>query len=138
MRSDDRTVSLVLFAPIQPLGSTLISSIGEDCSVSWSADGRFLARTHGHDVLIADSKKNFETIAKVSDVANIDESDIARCVKFCRAEGKKDLLVTVGSSGYLRVVSLRVSVGKIHQQMKASVFVEKQLRSVAWSPGKKY
>lgn len=135
MRSSNQVISLILFEPIQSLGISLLSSRGEDCSISWSTDGRFLARTLGSDVLIADSRKNFETIAKLSDVAVIGETEIARSVKFCEVEGRQDQLAVVGQSGQLRVVSIRVSVGKIHQELKASIFVEKDLRSVAWSPG---
>jgi len=136
MRSDHKEVTLIMFEPISPLGLTLESSRGEDCSISWSADGRFLARTNGYDVIIADSKKDFETIARVSDVSNISGTDVSVCVKFCHAEGKQDRLAVVGRDGFLRIVSLRISVGKIHQQLISSVFVEKNLRSVAWSPGK--
>lgn len=138
MRSDDREVSLMMFEPIQPLELTLKSSRGDDCSVTWSADGRFLARTSGNDVIIADSKKDFETIAKVSDVYEIDDSgsNVISCVRFCQARGKQDRLAMVGRNGYVVIVSIRVSVGKIHQELLASTFVEKNLKSVAWSPGK--
>ena len=136
MRSDDRVVSLVMFEPIQPLGLTLPSSRGEDCSISWSVDGRFLARSYGNNVYISDAKKDFETIAKVSDVTRIEESDTVRCVKFCHAEGKQDRLAIVSRKGFLRIISLRVSVGQIHQQLIASVFVEEHLKCVTWSPGK--
>jgi|AntRauTorckE5430_2_1112549.scaffolds.fasta_scaffold03565_2 hypothetical protein len=136
MRSDNREVSLILFEPIQPLGLTMDSTRGEDCCISWSADGRFLARTKGNDVIIADSKREFDTVAKVGDVASAGESDVYSCVKFCHAKGKRDRLAVVGRDGFLKIVSIRVSVGKIHQQFIASVFVEKNLKSVAWSPGK--
>lgn len=134
MRSDDREVSLILFEPIQPLGMTLDSTRGEDCCISWSADGRFLARTNGNNVIIADSKRDFVTVAKVGDVARASDSDVYSCVKFCHATGKRDRLAIVGRDGFLKIVSLRVSVGKIHQQLIASVYVEKNLKSVAWSP----
>ena len=137
MRSDDKQISLIMFEPIQTLGMTLTSSRGEDCSISWSADGRFLAHTQDNDVIICDSKKDFDPIAKVSDVVEIKESDTCRCVRFCHSEGKQDRLAFVGKDGYLTIMSLRISVGKIFQQVVASKFIEKNLKSVAWSPGKK-
>ncbi len=135
MRSDDREISLIMFEPIQSLGLTLDSSRGEDCSMSWSVDGRFLARTKGNDVIISDSKNEFATIAKVSDILPARKTDIIRCVRFCHTEGKQDRLACVGRDGFLEIVSLRISVGKVHQQLIASVFLEKNLKSVAWSPG---
>mmetsp|Transcript_5230 Transcript_5230/g.9965 ORF Transcript_5230/g.9965 Transcript_5230/m.9965 type:complete len:1602 (+) Transcript_5230:107-4912(+) len=134
MRSDEKQISLIMFEPIQPLGLTLDSTRGEDCSISWSADGRFLARTKGNDVIICDSKRDFQTVAKLSDVTTMGDADICRCVKFCHAKGKRDRLAIVGHDGYLKVISLRVSVGKVHQQLIASIFVEKNMKSVAWSP----
>lgn len=135
MRSDDREISLIMFEPIQSLGMTLKSSRGESCSISWSLDGRFLARTLGNDVIISDSRKNFDTIAKVSDVMKFGSTDECRCVRFCHSEGKQDRLALIGRGGNLTVVSLRISLGKIHQQVVASKFIEKNLKSVAWSPG---
>lgn len=138
MRSDDREISLIRFEPIQALGLTLDSSRGEDCSISWSAEGRFLARTQGNDVIISDSKNDFATIAKVSDIMTLRKLDAIRCVRFCHTDGKQDRLAFVGRDGYLEIVSLRISVGKVHQQLIASIFLEKNLKSVAWSPGTVY
>ena len=87
-------------------------------------------------MIITDSKRDFGTVAKVGDVTKSAESDVYSCVKFCHAKGKRDRLAVVGRDGFLKIVSLRVSVGKIHQQLIASIFVEKNLKSVAWSPGK--
>jgi hypothetical protein len=135
MRSSNREIDLIMFEPIQSVGITLQSSRGEDCSISWSADGRFLARTQGNDVLISDSKNEFATIAKVSDIMEMRKTDVIRCVKFCQTRGKQDRLAFVGRDGFLEIVSLRISVGKAHQQLIASTFVGKNLKSLSWSPG---
>lgn len=134
LRSDERVVSLILFEPVQCLEKSLSTSKGENTFISWSSSGRFLARTLHHDVIISDSKKKFEDIAKLSDVARLSENDVVRSIKFCETPGMQDKLAVVSLDGYLRIVSLRVSVGKIHQELIASVFVERNLRTVAWAP----
>jgi len=134
LRSDERVVSLILFEPVNGLDKSLSTSKGENTFISWSSFGRFLARTLNHDVIISDSKKNFQDIAKLSDVAKLSENDVVRCIKFCETPGMQDKLAIVSLDGYLRIVSLRVSLGKIHQELIASVFVERNLRTVAWAP----
>ena len=134
LRSDDRIVSLILFEPVHCLNKSLTTSKGENTFISWSSSGRFLARTLNHDVIICDSKKKFQDIAKLSDVARLSENDVVRSIKFCETPGMQDKLAVVSLDGYLRIVSLRVSVDKIHQELIASVFVERNLRTVAWAP----
>jgi len=127
MRSDDKTVSLIKFEPIQSLGLILESSRGEECSMSWSYDGRFLARTHKNEVIINDSKKEFEEVSRLG------QNDSVRDVKFCYAEGKRERLAIVGNDGFVRLFQLRISVGRIHVEPLASIFLEPNLWSVCWS-----
>ncbi len=136
IRSGEREVSLVLFEAIQPYDTCLESTRDEHCSMSWSGDGRFLARTKDNDVLVSDSRQKFDTIARLSHVTRSADGDMYTCVKFCHARGKRDRLATITHDGWLRVVSIRVSVGKIHQELIAAVYIEKNLKSVAWTPGK--
>lgn len=130
IRSDDKLVSLIKFQPIQSLGLILESSKGEESCLSWSYDGRFLSRTHGCEVIINDAKKGFEEVSRLG------TNEAIRGVKFCYAEGKRDRLATVGNDGFLRVFELRVSVGKVHVQALASIYLEKNLWAVGFSTGK--
>ncbi len=130
MRGDDKLVSLVKFQPIQSLGLILESSRGEECSLSWSYDGRFLSRTYGNEVIINDSKKEFEEVSRLG------QTERVRAVKFCQAEGKRERLAIVGNDGFLRVFQLRISVGSVHVEALASIYLEPNLWAVGWSTGK--
>ena len=129
MRSDDKMVSLMKFEPIQSLDIILESSRGEECCLSWSYDGRFLSRTYGNEVIINDSKKDFEEVCRLG------QKDAVRGVKFCLADGKRDRLATVGSDGFLRIFQLRISLGNVHVEALAAVYLEPNLWAVSWSSG---
>jgi hypothetical protein len=129
MRSDDRKVSLINLEPIQSLELILESSRGEECCLSWSYDGRFLARTYRNEVIINDSKREFEEVSRLG------QNEPVRGVEFCYAEGKRERLAIVGKDGFLRIFQLRISVGKIHVEPMASIFLEQNLWAVGWSTG---
>ena len=130
MRSDDKTVSLIHFEPIQSLGLILESSRGEECCLSWSYDGRFLSRTYKNEVIINDAKREFEEVSRLG------QNEPVRGVQFCYAEGKRERLGVVGNDGFVRIFELRISVGKVHVEPLASIFLEPNLWSVGWSTGK--
>ena len=130
MRSDDKLVSLIKFEPIQSLEFILESSRGEECCLSWSYDGRFLSRTYGNEVIINDAKREFEEVARLG------QNEPVRGVEFCYAEGKRERLAIVGNDGFLRLFQLRISVGKVHVEPLASIYLEENLWAVGWSTGK--
>lgn len=130
MRGENQVVSLIKLEPIHSLDVNLKSSRGEGSSISWSYDGRFLARSNGTEVLISDAKRSF------ADVARIKQTDIVRCVRFCHAEGSHDRLAIIDSSGILRFAKVRISVGNVFLQDQSSVLLpEKNLSAMAWSTG---
>ena len=130
LRSDDKAVSLINLEPIQSLGLILESSRGEEIDLSWSYDGRFLARTYGNDVIINDSKREFEEVTRLG------QNQPVRGVSFCTAEGKRERIAVVGNDGFLRIFQLRISVGKVHVEPLASIYLEQNLWAVGWSTGK--
>jgi hypothetical protein len=129
LRSDDRQVSLIKFDAIQSLGLILESSRGEESSLSWSYDGRFLGRTNVNEVIINDSKREFEEVCRLVQNASV------RDVQFCYAEGNRDRLAIVGNDGFLRIFQLRISLGKVHVEALASIYLEQNLWAVGWSTG---
>ncbi len=129
MRSDDRLVSLIHLEPIRSLGLILESSRGEECAIAWSYDGRFVARTHGNDVIINDAKKEFEEVCKLG------QTQPVHSIKFCHAEGKREKIAIVGHDGFLRIFNLRLSVGTVHVEPLASIYLEPNLWAVGWSTG---
>ena len=130
MRSDKRLVSLVNLEPIRSLGLILESSRGEECSIAWSYDGRFVARSSHNEVIINDAKKEFEEVCRLV------QKEPAQCIKFCYAEGKRERFAIVGNAGFLGIFNLRLSVGNVHVEPLKSVFLEPNLWAVGWSTGK--
>ena len=129
LRSDDRLVSLIKLEPISSLGLIFESSRGEECAISWSYDGRFVARTHGNEVIINDARKEFEEVCRLGQMQPV------HGVKFCNAEGSREKLAIVGYDGFLRIFHLRISLGKVHVEPLASIFLEPNLWAVGWSTG---
>lgn len=130
MRSDDKLVSLIHLEPIKTLGLILESSRGEECSISWSYDGRFVARTYRNEVIINDARKEFEEVCRLGQVQPV------HATKFCHAEGCREKLAIIGQDGFLRIFQLRISVGNVHVEPLASIFLEPNLWAVGWSTGK--
>lgn len=129
MRCDDKLVSLIHLEPIKSLRLILESSRGEECSISWSYDGRFVARTYCNEVIINDARKEFEEVCRLGQRQPVHE------VKFCYAEGKREKLAIVGYDGFLRIFQFRISVGNVHVEPLASIFLEPNLWAVGWSTG---
>ena len=89
-----------------------------------------MARTHGNDLVIVDANRNFKEVARST------QRESVRGVKFCMVEGYRDRLAIVGHDGYLSVFILRLSLGSVHLEQDISIFLEKNLWTVAWSAGK--
>jgi len=128
MRSGEKTVSLIKLEAIQKIELSLISSRGEECCISWSYSGRFMARTHGNDLVIIDAKKQFAEVVRLA------QSDTVRGVSFCMVNGYRDRFAMVGYDGYLSIFIMRISSDSVRLEQDISIFLEKNLCSVAWSP----
>ena len=107
------------------------TSRGPGSSLSWSYDGRFIARANGNEITVADASNEF------MDIATDKRNGLVRCVSFCKVEGKRDLLAVVGLDGHLTIYRLtHIIRGTYRLKTVHSSFVEKYLWVVAWSIGK--
>lgn len=100
-------------------------------SLSWSRDGRFLARINGSRVILTDSHAGFE------DVSYFKLHGTLRCVAFCPALERQDLLAVVGLNGYLSLLRYEVDEesNQVQLEIMQSMFVEDDLWVVAWIHG---
>jgi hypothetical protein len=100
-------------------------------SLSWSRNGRFLARINGSRVILTDSLAGFE------DVSYFLLPGTLRCVAFCPAPERQDLLAVVGLNGYLSLLRYEIDEESSRTQLELmqSMFVEDDLWAVAWVHG---
>ena len=127
MRSDEKIVSLIKLQATKSIGYTLESTRGEGSCLSWTRCGRFLARTHGNDFIVVDSSNSFEEIQRYT------HSHPVHNLKFCQAQHRRDYLAVVCHDGFLNVYSLRKSMGTVHIEEVASIFLEENICAVSWS-----
>lgn len=81
---------------------------GTNSSLSWTYDGRFIAKVNGNKVIISDSSKGFCMVGIIK------QKEAIKCTRFCHAEGKRDMIATVGVSGFVSICRIRYSVGNVH------------------------
>lgn len=131
IRVDQQCVSVLDIAPIEKIGRQLFPphSGAQVYALSWSYDGRFLARVKGRCIHFADAHDQF------ADVATVLLDEPLKSVAFCHAEGKRDLLAAVGLDGMLTVIQFHVEEYRFLPEVIASKFVEDGLWTVAWSGG---
>ena len=81
---------------------------GIHSSLSWSHDGRFIAKVNENKVIVSDSSKGFCCVGIIK------QKEAIKCTRFCHAEGRRDMIVTVGDSGFVSICRIRYSVGHVH------------------------
>ncbi|KAI2510727.1 hypothetical protein MHU86_3675 [Fragilaria crotonensis] len=127
IRSEKVCVSILDLSPIRMTECKLAAADTTFTSLSFSNDGRFLARTSGTKVVVSDSFTGF------SGECEIDLKGDLKCVSFCSADGRRDHLAAVGLNGYLHVLRLRVQHSKFDIEHVETKFIEDSLWVVAWS-----
>lgn len=132
VRCGSKIISLLDLRPIHMLPVQMITARTEGSSLSWSYDGRFLARANGKEVVIADATSSF------CDVAWARRSDVVRCVRFCHSVGRRDLIATVGLDGFLTVYRLQHDLGSLILEETCNAFIEKYLWQISWSSDGSY
>ena len=130
IRSEPKCISVLNLNPIHMTDLHMSSNEDPESSTSWTRDGCFVARTKGNMVVIADAQNGF------SDVASLDTGGYVRCLVFCLAPDKADLLAVVNTAGYLLILRLVLAESKVALEVKHSKFIEENLWVVAWSSGK--
>jgi WD40 repeat protein len=129
VRSERNCISILDLTPIHLTDHRLPSRQGSESSLSWSRGGQFIARAVGCSVVIATPSQSFREVASF----DLRQGMVQR-VAFCRAEDKQDLIAVAGVDGHLMVFRLKdeepnIAIEKIH-----SLFVEANLKALAWSP----
>ena len=99
-RSKRHLVSILNLQPIELTNIQLSSRHGLDTSLSWSADGRLLVRSHGASIFVVDVDQNFQPVAS----ANFNATVIQ--VAFCHANNRQDCLAVVDESGHVSLLRL--------------------------------
>jgi WD40 repeat protein len=127
VRSESRSVSILDFTPVRMTGINMTSNNDPESSTSWTRLGHYIARSKGNNVVIANAREGF------SDQASFDTGGYVRCLSFCTAEDKADLLAVVNTTGYLFVLRLVVTDSGVTLQVDHSSFIEEHLWVVAWS-----
>jgi len=128
VRAEPTCISIFDLTPIQWLNVKLSSQRDNNTSVSWSADGRFLARTKGSRVVISDSVNHF------TDVASLELKEKIKNVAFCPSREKGDFLACVGLDGNVVLMQLISQGNTISLVMVKSTFLEENLWVLAWMP----
>ena len=128
LRSDDDCVSVLDLSPIRRTSVHLPAFGTQVYGLSWSYDGRFLARIKGKCVHICDAHSGFE------DVATVLLDDTLKAVAYCHAEGHRNLLATVGVDGEVTVIVCHVE-GKrcLAEVVDSKSLDDESLMTVAWS-----
>lgn len=132
VRSEPECISVLDFHPIHMTDIRLSSNEDPESSTSWTRGGRFVARTKGNMVVIADAQNGF------TDVTSLDTGGYVRCVAFCMAPDRSDLLAVVNTAGYLFILKLVPTESNVALEVKQSTFIEENLWVVAWSAGEKW
>lgn len=105
----------------------LSSRHGDMSSVSWSRQGRFLARARGPLVIVADSYDGFRDVGMLEFRGGVIE------VAFCPAPAKDDLLVVMDTVGHVTLVQLQMRGARPYLERLDSVMVEANMKALAWS-----
>jgi WD40 repeat protein len=127
IRSEKVCVSILDLSPIRKTQCKLAAADTTFTSLSFSYDGRFLARTSGTKVIVSDSFREF------SYECEIDLKGHLKCVSFCCADGRRDHLAAVGLHGYVHLLRLREQHSKVAIESVETKFIEDSLWVVAWS-----
>lgn len=132
IRSEHSCVSILDLSAICKTRHALSAADNTSSSLSWSHDGRYLARTSGTKLLISDSMREF------TDTYEIDFKGHLKCVSFCATAGMQTHLAVVGLHGYLHVLRLNLEHSRLTVTAVVSTFVEDNLWVVAWSTNGEY
>jgi WD40 repeat protein len=127
IRSERSCISILDLSPIHMTHHKLSAEESTLSSLSWSHDGRFLARTSGTRLIISDSFQDF------SDQYETNLKGHLKCVSFCTAEGMRDHLAVVGLHGHLHILRLHCEHSRILLEPVETKFIEDNLWVVAWS-----
>lgn len=136
-RSRRRMVSVLSLQPIEVTNVHLSSRHGLDTALSWSADGRWLVRSHGATIFVVDADHNFQEVS----YASFDEIVIQ--VLFCPAQGRHDRVAVVDESGQLTLLRLlprttcqagRGPSSLVSLQKECAVMIEFGIKTMRWSP----
>ena len=126
IRSELTCISILDLTPIHKVNVTLSAHRDNIASLSWSVDGRFLARIHGSHVLISHSVNDFQ------DVATLELQGTVRDVAFCTACDKTDLIACVGLDGHINLIRLICQGDNFQLVLVKSSFLEENLWVLAW------
>jgi len=128
VRSEETCISILDLTPIHKVNVKLTSERDNNASLSWSIDGRFLARIKGKTILIADSRNEF------NDVASLELSGVLKSVAFCPAKDRGNSLACVSLDGQLALLQLICKGSRFYLEIIKSVFLEENLCVLAWIP----
>lgn len=126
IRSEQSCISILQLESIKLTNYKLYHDDNDDddaSSLSWSFDGRYLARICGSKILVSNALNDFHDIV-------LDLKEPLRCIAYCHAEGKRDLLAAAGVDGLVYVISHR----KQRLECVQTTNVDDTLSAIAWSP----
>jgi len=107
-----------------------MESLGKGSCLAWSKDGRLMARVSDKSVIVAHALRGFD------DVATAKRPNTVRAICFCLSTLRNDNMAVVGDDGHLCVYQVVSSAEEYYLELIFDQFLDKDLRSVAWSPGK--
>ncbi len=124
-KSGNHQVSVFNIQNTQIIKSGL-PSLGKGSCVSFSPDGKFVARVSDKSIIVSSELHNFE------DVAKVDRRDTAYSVKWCMQQ-EKYMVAAVGDDGYLAIYVLCSSAGFFYLELSTEIFLGMYLRDLSWS-----
>jgi len=127
IRTESTCISILNLAPTCVTGTRMTSRHGSYSSISWSRDGRFVARAWGSSIIIADSLDDFR------DVVKHDLRGVVTGIACCCAPQSDDLVAVIDSTGFLSILRMNTRASKLELETIQSTMVEPQLKTVSWA-----
>jgi WD40 repeat protein len=130
IRSELSCISILDLSPIGKKCYCLSAAEINSTSVSFSFDGRFLARSSGNKLIISDSFIDF------SDICESCLEQQLKAVSFCHEKGMHDHLAVItsgGTSSIVYILKLSQVDSKVNLYTIQKAVIEDDLWTIAWS-----